>query len=224
MWTGVNRCEKFWPGLNKSEQVWSTVFPRRRVARSPSFAYPSTKLLHLYTFQKPFNICWKIRVLLVILIALCACVCECVCVRVCTNAFSSYTVGRTVSKFCLPQKPATRYLTVLRSKLYDPPSDGNRALSHFRWRKVWNGVKCNFSSPHHNVRKIVKKLSIRPVRIWNFNRIGPKTKKLRLSIVLARRLSEHTSLGPHQKGVNCNFSWPEFDKPYGVRKVSISDA
>ena len=50
--------------------------------------------------------------------------------------------------------------------------------------------------------------------------IGPKTKKLWLSIVLARRPSEHTGLGPPQKGVNCNFSWPEFGKPYGVRKLS----
>ena len=30
-------------------------------------------------------------------------------------------------------------------------------------------------------------------------------------------------LGTRQKGVYCNFSWPEFDKPYGVRKLSISD-
>ena len=35
---------------------------------------------------------------------------------------------------------------------------------------------------------------------------------------------EHTRLRPHQKGVNCNFSWPEFDKSYGVRTLSISDA
>ena len=40
----------------------------------------------------------------------------------------------------------------------------------------------------------------------------------------ARRPSEHTCLGPPQEGVNCNFSSPEFDKPYGVRKLSISDA
>ena len=39
-----------------------------------------------------------------------------------------------------------------------------------------------------------------------------------------RRPSEHTRLGPPKKGVNCNFSWREFDKPYGVRKLSISDA
>ena len=30
--------------------------------------------------------------------------------------------------------------------------------------------------------------------------------------------------GPPPKGVNCNFSLPEFDKPYGVEKLSISDA
>ena len=121
-------------------------------------------------------------------------------------------------------KPAWSFLTVPRSKLYDPPKWWKRASSRFSWRKVWTGVKSNFSSPHHHVRKIVRKLSIRRVRMWNFTRIGPKTKKLWLSIVPARRPSEHTRLGPHQKGVNCNFSWPEFDKPYCVRKLSISDS
>ena len=58
----------------------------------------------------------------------------------------------------------------------------------------------------------------------NFTRIGPKTKKLWLLIIPAQRPSEQPGLGPPQKGVNCNFSWPEFDKPYGVRKLSISDA
>ena len=41
-------------------------------------------------------VCVRVRV--------CVCVCVCACVRVCTNAFSSQTVGRTVSKFCLPPK------------------------------------------------------------------------------------------------------------------------
>ena len=50
--------------------------------------------------------------------------------------------------------------------------------------------------------------------------IGPKTKK-----VMAFDISSaKAGLGPAQKGVNCNFSWPEFNKPYGVRKLSISDA
>ena len=35
---------------------------------------------------------------------------------------------------------------------------------------------------------------------------------------------EQPGLGTPQKGVNYNFSLPEFDKPYGVRKLSISDA
>ena len=43
---------------------------------------------------------------------------------------------------------------------------------------MWNGVKCNFSSPHHHVRKIVGMLSIRRIRMWNFTRIGHDTKKV----------------------------------------------
>ena len=49
------------------------------------------------------------------------------------------------------------------------------------------------------------KLSIRRVRMWNFTRIGPKTKKLWLSIAQVQWLSEQPGLGPPQKGVNCNF-------------------
>ena len=62
------------------------------------------------------------------------------------------------------------------------PSRGISASSRFSWRKVWNGVKCDFSSPHHHVRKIVGKLSVRRVQMWNFTRIGPKTKELWLLI------------------------------------------
>ena len=58
------------------------------------------------------------------------------------------------------------------------PSGGNSASSCFSWRKGWTGGKCNFSSAHHHVRKIVGKLSIRRVRMWNFTRIGPETKKV----------------------------------------------
>ena len=126
--------------------------------------------------------------------------------------------------FTYPQIPAYRYLPVPRSKPYDPPKWWKRASSRFSWRKVWNGVKCNFSSAHHHVRNIVGKLSMSRVRIWNFTRIGPETKKLWLSIVPVQRPSEQPGLGPPKKGVNCNFSWPEFDKPYGIRKLSISDA
>ena len=51
-----------------------------------------------------------------------------------------------------------------------------------------------------------------------------ESKKLWLAIVPARRPSEQRGMGPPQKGVNYNFSWPEFDKPLAVRKLSISDA
>ena len=147
-----------------------------------------------------------------------------VCVRVCTNAYSSQTKGRTVSKFCLPPNPPTGIWRYLARNSTTLRGGGIRASSRFSWRKVWTGVKCNFSSPHHHVQNIVGKLLIRRVRMWNFTRIGPKTKKLWLSIVPARRPSEQPGLGPPQKGMNCNFSWPEFDKPYGVRKLVIRDA
>ena len=58
----------------------------------------------------------------------------------------------------------------------------------------------------------------------NFTRIGPRTKKLWLSITVAQTLPEQPGLGPPQKGVNCNFSMTEIDKPYGVVKLWISDA
>ena len=66
-------------------------------------------------------------------------------------------------------------------------SGGNGASSRFNWRKVWTGVKCNFYSVHHYGQYVVGKLSISQVWMWNFTRIGCKTKKVRLSINLARR-------------------------------------
>ena len=57
-----------------------------------------------------------------------------------------------------------------------------------------------------------------------FHQDRTQGKKLWLSILPAQRPSEQPGLGPPHKGVNCNFSWPEFNKPYGVRKLSISDA
>ena len=66
-------------------------------------------------------------------------------------------------------------------------SAGNSPSSRFSWHKVWTGVKCHFSSAHHHNQYVVGKLSINRVRMWNFTRIGRKTKKLRLSINPARR-------------------------------------
>ena len=152
------------------------------------------------------------------------------CVRACVRVYKRLKLPdcRSHGLQILPtpknKKPAYRYLTVPRSKLYDPPKWWKRASSHFSWRKVWNGVKCNFSSAHHHVRKIVGKLSIRRVRMCNFTRIKPNTENLWLSIVPVQRPSERLGLGPPQKGVNCNFSSPEFDKSYNVRKLFISDA
>ena len=42
-------------------------------------------------------------------------------VRTGVKYYFSLTVSRTLSKFGLPQKPVCSFLTVPRSKLYDPP-------------------------------------------------------------------------------------------------------
>ena len=153
---------------------------------------------------------------------MCVCVCQSVCL--CVKAKGWTSLHGLPPNFTHALKfYLERFLNQFRSARLDR-SGGNNLLSRFSWRKVWIGVNCNFSSPHHQVRKIVGKPSIRRVRMWNFTRIGLKTKKLWLSIVPVQTPSEQPGLGPPQKGVNCNFSWPEFDKPYGVRKLSISDA
>ena len=106
------------------------------------------------------------------------------------KCYFSSTVRPTLFKFGPHTKPACSFLTVPRSNHMTIRGGGIRASPRFSWRKVWTGVKCNFSSPHQHVRKIARKLSIRRVRMWNFTRIGPKTKKLWLSIVSrAGRLS-----------------------------------
>ena len=66
-------------------------------------------------------------------------------------------------------------------------SGGNSASSRFNWRKVWTGVKCNFTSVQLHDRYVDGKLPISQVRMWNFTRIRRKTKKLWLSIIPARR-------------------------------------
>ena len=188
------------------------------------FSLPFDEATTSVHFPKPLIVCGIMRVLLVYINRP---VCARVCVRVCPGVYNRLQLldrrSHALQILPTPQKPAYRYLPVPRSKLYDPPKWWKRTSSRFSWRKVWNGVKCNFSSPHHHIRKNVRNLSNRRVRMWNFTRIGPKTKKLWLSIDPVRRLFEQPGLGTPQKGVNCNFSLPEFDKPYGVRKLSILD-
>ena len=66
-------------------------------------------------------------------------------------------------------------------------SGGNSPSSRFNWRKVWTGVKCNFSSAQLHDWYVDGKLPISRVRMWNFTRMRRKTKKLWLSIIRARR-------------------------------------
>ena len=79
-----------------------------------------------------------------------------------------------------------RFLSLFRSARLIG-SGGNSPSSRFSWRKVWTGVKCNFSSAQLHDRYVDGKLLISRVRMWNFTRIRRKTKKLWLSIIPARR-------------------------------------
>ena len=123
-------------------------------------------------------------------VSVCLCVCLSVCASVCVKAkcfdISAWIATKLHThthtlKICLG-----RFLSPFRSaRLLG--SGGNSPLSRFNWRKVWTGVKCNFSSTHRHNQYVVGKLSISRVRMWNFTRIGRKTKKLWLSIIPARR-------------------------------------
>ena len=63
------------------------------------------------------------------------------------------------------------------------------------------GVNYHFSSPQFDKPYVVGKLSISRFRMCNFTRIGRQTKKLWLSIIPARTLSDQPGLGPPSKKV-----------------------
>ena len=63
----------------------------------------------------------------------------------------------------------------------------HHASGGVRCELVWTGVKCNFSLAQLHDQYVVGKLPISRVRMWSFTRIRRKTKKLRLSIIPARR-------------------------------------
>ena len=116
-------------------------------------------------------------------------------------------------------KPACSFLTVLCMKLYDTPKWWKQCFVTLQL--VWTGVKWNFSSAHHDKQNIIGKLSIRRVRIWNFTRIGPKTKQLGLSIIPAQTLSEQQGLGPTPKRCELPLFLAALGKPSVVGKLLI---
>ena len=118
----------------------------------------------------------------------CVCVSVCLCVCVCVKAKCVDISARIATKLHTRTKNLPgRFLSTFRpARLIR--SGGNSPSSRFNWCKVWTGVKCHFSSAHHHNQYVDGKLSISRVRMWNFTRIGRKTKKLRLSINPARRL------------------------------------
>ena len=138
------------------------------------------------------------------------------------RSFSS-TVSCMRSKFGPPPNVRAVFELCLARNSTTLGSGVNSASSHFNWRKVWTGVKCNFSWEHFQIQDIIAKLSMRRVRMWNFTRIEPKTKKLWLSIIPALKRSYQPRLGQPQTGVNYHFL-PHLDKPFVVGKLLISEA
>ena len=100
-------------------------------------------------------------------------------------------------------------------------SGGNSPSSHFSWRKVWTGVKWNFSSAQLHDRYVDGKLPISRVRMWNFTRIQRKTKKV---MAFDNSGTKAVACDDPQKGVNYHFSSPQLDKLCVVGKLSISEA
>ena len=137
------------------------------------FIYSSHTSLNLYYYINRL-VCLRVCV------CVCVCVCLCVCVSVCVCVYKrsvSTSLHRLPPNFTHALKICLgRFLSPFQSAR--PIRSGeNSPLSGFNWRKVWTGVKCNFSSAHHHNRNIVGKLSIRRVRTWNFTRIGRKTEE-----------------------------------------------
>ena len=105
-----------------------------------------------------------------------------------------------------------RFLSTFRSARLIR-SGGNSPSSRFNWRKVWTGMKCNFSLAQLHDRYVIRKLPISRVRMWNFTRKGRNTKKLWLSIIPTLRRSYQPRLGQHKKRVDYYFSLLHLDKP-----------
>ena len=134
----MNRRERVRTGVKRFEHVRTGVkycFSHMVSRTLSKFCRPfneATPAVHFW----PLNVRGIPRVLLVYINRLVcmrpcvharACVCVCVCVCVCTIAYSLQILPTTL-------KLAYRYLTVPRSKPYDP--GGNSPSSRSNWQKV----------------------------------------------------------------------------------------
>ena len=83
-------------------------------------------------------------------------------VRTGVKHYFSSTVSRTLSKFCPPPKPACRFLTVPRSKLYDPLKWWKQPFVTLQLAQGvnWYEVQLFISSVHLYKPYVVRKLSI----------------------------------------------------------------
>ena len=144
-------------------------------------------------------------------------------VRTGVKHYFSSTVSHTVQILPTP-KPACSFLTVPRSKLYDPPKWWKQRLITLQLAKGVNWCEVNFSLPYLHRPYVVGKLSISRVRMCNFTRIWHNTKKVTASDSSGMKAIWSAWAGATQKGVHYHFSWPHLDEPYVIGKLSISEA
>ena len=126
-------------------------------------------------------------------------------VRTGVKGYFSSTLSRTLSKFGPAPKPSCSFLMVPRSKHGDPPRWWKQRFVTLQLAWGVNWYKVPHFWEHFQKRYIIRKLLLSRVQTWNFTRIGPKTKKLWLSIIPALRRSYQPRLGQPQKGVNYHF-------------------
>ena len=127
-------------------------------------------------------------------------------VRTGVKHYFTSTVSPTLFQYGPPPNLRAVSLPYLARNSTTLQSGGNSPLSCFNWRKVWTGVKCNFSSAHHHNRYVVGMLSISRVQMCNFTRMWRKTKKLWLSIIPARRPSDQSGLRNPKRMQTSSFS------------------
>ena len=120
-------------------------------------------------------------------------------------------------------KPACRCLTVPLLETTTLRSGGNSPLLRFNWRKLWSDVNCNFSSAQLHELYVVWKLSIRPVGMCIFTRIGCK-KRVTAFDNCDTNMGWSAWAATTPQGMNYRFSSPDFGEPYVVWKLLIREA
>ena len=146
-------------------------------------------------------------------------------VRIGVNRYFSSTVSHTLSNIGPPPKTCLQFSNRTSLETLWPSEVVETALRHasigLRCELEWSATFLG-STSKSNISLESSQLS--EFECESFFRIGPKTKKLWLSIIPALRRSYQPRLGQPQNGVNYHFSLPHLDRLFVVGKLLISEA